>query len=42
MDRGRIVQTGTWDELAGTEGLFRELLDLQTDRSLPTQRTAAE
>ncbi|MEU3495723.1 ABC transporter ATP-binding protein [Kitasatospora cineracea] len=40
MDRGRIVQTGTWDELAGTEGLFRELLDLQTDRTVPAPRTA--
>ncbi|MFF4345653.1 ATP-binding cassette domain-containing protein [Kitasatospora sp. NPDC001540] len=42
MDQGRIVQTGTWDELAHREGLFRELLDLQTDRTVPAPRTAAE
>ncbi|MFG3225105.1 ATP-binding cassette domain-containing protein [Kitasatospora sp. NPDC048194] len=43
MDQGRIVQTGTWDELARQPGgLFRELLDLQQDRTLPAQRTAAE
>ncbi|MFB7618388.1 ATP-binding cassette domain-containing protein [Kitasatospora sp. NPDC056181] len=42
MDAGRIVQTGTWHELAALEdGLFRELLDLQRDRSIPGQRTAA-
>ncbi|MEV7360011.1 hypothetical protein [Kitasatospora sp. NPDC091276] len=39
MDRGRIVQTGTWAELAARpDGLFRELLDLQRDRTVPAQR----
>ncbi|WP_232733854.1 ABC transporter ATP-binding protein [Kitasatospora sp. CB02891] len=38
VDRGRIVQTGTWDELAHCDGLFRELLDLQADRTVPAQR----
>ncbi|MEU8919502.1 ABC transporter ATP-binding protein [Kitasatospora sp. NPDC048545] len=43
MDEGQIVQIGTWDELAHrSDGLFRELLDLQTDRSVPAPRTAAE
>ncbi|MDH6115258.1 ATP-binding cassette subfamily B protein [Kitasatospora sp. MAP12-15] len=41
MDRGRVVQTGTWAELAEQQhGLFRELLDLQRDRAVPGQRTA--
>ncbi|GLW58552.1 ATP-binding cassette domain-containing protein [Kitasatospora phosalacinea] len=40
LDQGRIVQTGTWDELASTEGLFHELLDLQRDRTVPAPRTA--
>ncbi|MGB0721918.1 MAG: thiol reductant ABC exporter subunit CydD, partial [Gammaproteobacteria bacterium] len=26
MDRGRVVQSGAWDELATRDGLFRELL----------------
>ncbi|MFE4520346.1 ATP-binding cassette domain-containing protein [Kitasatospora sp. NPDC056783] len=40
MDRGRIVQSGTWAELAARpDGLFRELLDLQRDRAVPAQRT---
>ncbi|MEU9077731.1 ABC transporter ATP-binding protein [Kitasatospora sp. NPDC004745] len=40
MDAGRIVQTGTWAELAARpDGLFRELLDLQRDRAVPAQRT---
>ncbi|MFI2611762.1 hypothetical protein [Kitasatospora sp. NPDC018619] len=40
MDRGRIVQSGTWAELAARpDGLFRELLDLQRDRAVPGQRT---
>lgn len=39
MDQGRIVQTGTWDQLADRpDGLFRELLDLQRDRTIPGQR----
>lgn len=29
LDRGRVVQTGTYDELAGVEGLFRELVHRQ-------------
>ncbi|MEV4560899.1 ABC transporter ATP-binding protein [Kitasatospora sp. NPDC049285] len=42
MDQGRIAQTGTWEELAGQkDGLFRELLDLQRDRTIPGQRPAA-
>ncbi|MFE4970961.1 ATP-binding cassette domain-containing protein [Kitasatospora sp. NPDC056651] len=42
MDRGRIVQSGTWSELAARpDGLFRELLDLQRDRAVPAQRTGA-
>ncbi|GAA2084537.1 ABC transporter ATP-binding protein [Kitasatospora saccharophila] len=40
MDQGRIVQTGTWDELAHRDGLFRELLDLQRDRTVPAPRPA--
>ncbi|MFI5529998.1 ATP-binding cassette domain-containing protein [Kitasatospora sp. NPDC051853] len=40
MDRGRIVQSGTWAELAAREGLFRELLDLQRDRTVPAPRAA--
>ncbi|MER5638129.1 ATP-binding cassette domain-containing protein [Kitasatospora sp. NPDC002227] len=31
MERGRIIQCGTWDELS-QEGRFRELLLLRTDR----------
>ncbi|SOB85369.1 ATP-binding cassette domain-containing protein [Streptomyces sp. 1331.2] len=43
MDKGRIVQTGTWAELAERpDGLFRELLDLQRDRTVPAQRAAGE
>ncbi|MFD5081991.1 ATP-binding cassette domain-containing protein [Kitasatospora sp. NPDC058406] len=42
MDQGLVVQTGTWDELAARPGgLFRELLDLQRDRSVPAQRSDA-
>jgi ABC-type multidrug transport system fused ATPase/permease subunit len=29
MDQGRIVQTGTYQELLGQEGLFRELAQRQ-------------
>ncbi|WP_310942080.1 ABC transporter ATP-binding protein [Streptomyces sp. gCLA4] len=39
LDHGRVVQEGTFDELSGQPGLFRELLDLQNDRTVPTQRT---
>ncbi|MCX4749207.1 ABC transporter ATP-binding protein/permease [Kitasatospora sp. NBC_01287] len=43
MDQGRVIQTGTWQELADQkDGLFRELLDLQRDRAIPGQRTATE
>lgn len=43
MDHGLIVQVGTWDQLAGqTGGLFRELLNLQQDRTLPAQRPRTE
>ncbi|MFF7632949.1 ATP-binding cassette domain-containing protein [Kitasatospora sp. NPDC008050] len=43
MDKGRIIQTGSWQELAGQQdGLFRELLDLQRDRAVPNQRTTTE
>ncbi|MFD9591647.1 ATP-binding cassette domain-containing protein [Kitasatospora sp. NPDC059973] len=43
MEQGRIVQMGTWDQLADQPGgLFRELLDLQQDRTVPAQRTTAE
>jgi ATP-binding cassette subfamily B protein len=41
MDKGRVVQTGTWKELASQDdGLFRELLDLQRDRAVPGPRAA--
>ncbi|WP_035803745.1 hypothetical protein [Kitasatospora mediocidica] len=40
MDEGRVIQTGTWQELAEQQdGLFRELLDLQRDRAIPGPRT---
>ncbi|MFI5527053.1 ATP-binding cassette domain-containing protein [Kitasatospora sp. NPDC051853] len=43
MDQGLIVQTGTWDQLADQPGgLFRELLDLQQDRTVPAQRPGTE
>ncbi|MFD7552172.1 ATP-binding cassette domain-containing protein [Streptomyces sp. NPDC059816] len=32
MEHGRVIQHGTWDELAETEGVFREMLMLRTDR----------
>ncbi|MER6218195.1 ABC transporter ATP-binding protein [Streptomyces sp. NPDC001674] len=38
LDHGRIVQEGTFDELSGQPGLFRELLDLQNDRTVPAPR----
>ncbi|MFD8479343.1 ATP-binding cassette domain-containing protein [Kitasatospora sp. NPDC059673] len=40
VDQGRIVQAGTWSELAHHDGLFRELLTLQADRTIPAQRPA--
>ena len=32
MDRGRVVQCGTWEELSKAPGMFREMLALRTDR----------
>ncbi|MFG2696368.1 hypothetical protein [Kitasatospora sp. NPDC048407] len=40
VDRGRIVQTGTWTELAHHDGPFRELPTLQADRTMPARRPA--
>ncbi|MFC6983178.1 ATP-binding cassette domain-containing protein [Streptomyces cirratus] len=42
LDHGRVVQEGTFDELSKTTGLFRELLELQNDRTVPAQRAAKE
>ncbi|MFD0572522.1 ATP-binding cassette domain-containing protein [Kitasatospora gansuensis] len=43
VDQGLIVQAGTWDQLADQpDGLFKELLDLQQDRTVPAQRTSTE
>ncbi|MFG2989404.1 ABC transporter ATP-binding protein [Streptomyces sp. NPDC048257] len=42
LDHGRVVQEGTFEELSRTDGLFRELLELQNDRTVPGQRTAKE
>ncbi|MER5866234.1 ABC transporter ATP-binding protein [Kitasatospora sp. NPDC002040] len=40
LSAGRVVQEGSYDTLAAEgDGLFRELLDFQLDRSLPVQRT---
>ncbi|MFK0258259.1 ABC transporter ATP-binding protein [Streptomyces sp. NPDC090445] len=39
LDHGRVAQQGTYAELSAAPGLFRELLDLQNDRSIPAQRT---
>jgi len=35
IDAGRIVQSGTYDELVAQEGLFRTLVDRQTSEALP-------
>ena len=32
MDRGRVVQCGTWDDLSTGPGMFKDLLELRTDR----------
>lgn len=39
MERGRIVQHGSFEELSLRPGIFAELLALQRDRKLPGQRT---
>ncbi|MEU3407108.1 ABC transporter ATP-binding protein [Streptomyces sp. NPDC006670] len=43
LDHGRVVQEGTYGQLATSPGLFRELLALQNDRdgAIPTQRAPA-
>lgn len=35
IDAGRIVQSGTYDELVAQEGLFRTLVERQTSEALP-------
>ncbi|MFD9415340.1 ABC transporter ATP-binding protein [Streptomyces goshikiensis] len=42
LDHGRVVQEGTFEELSKTPGLFRELLELQNDRTVPAQRRASK
>ncbi|WP_331738121.1 ABC transporter ATP-binding protein [Streptomyces sp. NBC_01276] len=42
LDHGRVVQEGTFAELSRANGLFRELLELQNDRTVPGQRTPKE
>ncbi|MGW1894672.1 ABC transporter ATP-binding protein [Streptomyces sp. NPDC002004] len=39
LDRGRVIQQGTFTELSTAPGLFRELWQLQNDRGVPAQRT---
>ncbi|MER8044479.1 ABC transporter ATP-binding protein [Streptomyces sp. NPDC094032] len=39
LSHGRIIQQGTYTELAEAPGLFQELLRLQNDRGIPTQRS---
>ncbi|MDH6577266.1 ABC-type glutathione transport system ATPase component [Kitasatospora sp. MAP5-34] len=41
MAEGRIVQEGTWAQLSQQPGLFRELLALRQDRTVPGQRASA-
>lgn len=41
LDRGRVIQQGTFGELVGSPGLFRELWTLQNDRGTPDDRTTA-
>lgn len=42
LDHGRVVQEGTFEMLSKAPGLFRELLELQNDRTVPAQRRAAK
>jgi ATP-binding cassette subfamily B protein len=39
LAHGRVIQSGTFSELVGQHGLFRELWELQNDRGIPAQRT---
>ncbi|WP_406508940.1 ABC transporter ATP-binding protein [Streptomyces sp. NBC_00212] len=42
LDRGRVIQEGTFDQLVAAEGLFRELWTLQNDRAgVPGPREGA-
>ncbi|PVZ14565.1 ATP-binding cassette domain-containing protein [Actinomycetospora cinnamomea] len=36
LDAGRIVQTGTYDELVAVDGVFRHLVERQSTDALPT------
>ncbi|MEU8823695.1 ABC transporter ATP-binding protein [Streptomyces sp. NPDC048636] len=38
LDRGRVIQQGTFEELSRSPGLFRELWELQNDRGVPAPR----
>jgi len=38
LDRGRVIQQGTFEELTRSPGLFRELWELQNDRGVPAPR----
>ncbi|QHA09381.1 ATP-binding cassette domain-containing protein [Streptomyces broussonetiae] len=40
LDRGRVIQSGTFSELVAAPGLFRELWLLQNDRGIPSQHAA--
>ncbi|MEU6933555.1 ABC transporter ATP-binding protein [Streptomyces sp. 2RAF24] len=40
LSHGRIIQQGTYTQLAALPGLFRELLELQNDRGIPAQRAS--
>jgi len=40
LDEGRVVQQGTGAELAGQEGLFRELLECEAVAAQPTPPAA--
>ena len=39
LDRGRVVQCGTYDELLAQDGLFQELRRLQDEGHVPGQRS---
>ncbi len=41
LERGKVVQDGTFSELVGARGLFRELWELQNDRGVPAPRTGS-